>query len=67
MIGYVDAAAIGRGLFILRGEKLLVYLNQRSIAAEVIVAVGNEPCRLEATWRSYKTAKASHVKSLSIQ
>ncbi len=61
--GYVDAAGIGRRLFILPGEKLLVYLNCREKSAEVILTVGNEPVPfMEQHGRSHKTAKASHIK-----
>jgi len=46
VVGYVDAAAIGRRLFILPGEVSLFYLNYKEKSAEVIVAVGNEPVPL---------------------
>ena len=37
VVGYVDAAGIGRRLFILPGGGLLVYLNYKEKSAEVIV------------------------------
>ena len=40
--GYVDAAAIGRRLFILLGEVFL-FIKTKKKSAEVIVAVSNEP------------------------
>jgi hypothetical protein len=43
VIGYVDAAAIGRRLFILPGE-VFWFIQTKKKSAEVIVAVGNEPC-----------------------
>ncbi len=55
--GYVDAAVIGRRLFILPGEVSKVYLNQKEKSAEVIVVVGNEPCLYGTTRRSHKAAK----------
>ena len=56
--GYVDAAGIGRRLFILPGEVSLFYLNQKERSAEVIIVVGNEP--LERTEVS-QTAKARRL------
>ena len=44
--GYVDAAVIGRRLFILPGEVFL-FFKARKKSAEVIVVVGNEPCPRE--------------------
>ncbi len=68
VVGYVDAAGIGRRLFILPGEKLLVYLNYKEKSAEVIVAVGNEPVPfVEQHGRSHKTAKAFHGLSFPIR
>ncbi len=40
--GYIDAAVIGRRLFILPGE-ILTQSNLRRKSAEVIVVVSNEP------------------------
>ena len=45
VVGYVDAAGIGRRLFILPGE-ILTQSNLRRKSAEVIVVVGNEPVPL---------------------
>ena len=44
--GYVDAAVIGRRLFILPGEVFL-FFKARKKSAEVLVVVGNEPCPRE--------------------
>ena len=40
--GYVDAAGIGRRLFILPGEVSL-FIQTKEKSAEVIVVAGNEP------------------------
>ena len=44
--GYVDAAVIGRRLFILPGEVFL-FIQTMEEVAEVIVACGNEPCGIK--------------------
>ena len=44
--GYVDAAAIGRGLFILPGEVFLVYLNEEEVSRGHS-SCGNEPYLME--------------------
>ena len=44
--GYVDAALIGRRLFILPGEVFL-FIKTEKKSAEVIVVVSNEPCLRE--------------------
>ena len=41
--GYVDAAAIGRRLFILPGEVFSVYLNEEEVSRGHS-SCGNEPC-----------------------
>ena len=41
--GYVDAAAIGRRLFILPGEVFSVYLNEEEVSRGHS-SYGNEPC-----------------------
>jgi len=46
VVGYVDAAVIGRRLFILPGE-VFWFIQTKEKSAEVIVVVGNEPCLWE--------------------
>ena len=59
--GYVDAAAIGRRLFILPGEVFL-FIKTKKKSAEVIVVVSNEPYLMG----QYGSLTKPNVKSLPI-
>ena len=54
--GYVDAAGIGRRLFILPGEVFVVYLNKEEVSRSHS-SCSNEPCLKGTTRRPHKTAK----------
>ena len=57
VVGYVDAAGIGRRLFILPGEKLLVCLNQRRSQQRSQQLQIRACAQREQHRRSHKTAK----------
>ncbi|MEJ7685034.1 MAG: hypothetical protein WKG06_45755 [Segetibacter sp.] len=46
VVGYVDAAGIGRRLFTLPGRSPCLF-KPKEKSAEVIVVVVNEPCQVE--------------------
>ena len=44
VVGYVDAAGIGRRLFTLPGEVFLVYLTKKKSAEVIVVAATSRAC-----------------------
>jgi len=54
--GYVDAAGIGRRLFILPGE-IFLFVQTKKKSAEVIVVAATSRAFKERTRRSHKTTK----------
>ncbi len=60
--GYVDAAGIGRRLFILPGEVSLVYLNCREKSAEVIVVADTSLCPEGTTQEVSQSSEGPNIK-----
>jgi len=56
VVGYVDAAVIGRRLFILPGEVFFVYLNGEEVSRGHS-SCGNEPCLQGTIRKPHQTTK----------